>query len=1464
MSEGRRSQIVLLDERRLEIVIQPKLFAGELLDIVSSHFNIKEKEYFGLAFVDDTGQYSWLQLDKRVLEHEFPKKFLQGAFTLYFLVKYFVESITQLRDATTVEAFYLQAKSLLAKGELEVESETVFQLAALVLQATYGDYTDDITTKTHLKRLPVLPTSTLKEHLSIAVCEIKVIEHYKNIIGYSRGTAIVNYLSILENLATYGQHYYEVKDKSGIPCLLGLSYKGISQYDKNDRRTPRKVFLWKQLENLYFRDKKFTIEVHEARRVVHTLSSFNLYEDAIEEPVEEFDELSNAICDPTTQVSVSRRTLAPANVTVYVWYAASPSVTKCIWSMAIAQHQFFLDRSHRKTQTSVVRNLSEIAAELCHSIPSLSPASSQSNISRSNSSNSIPSAVLEGELSEESKAARIEMLTALRARKEALEDALKKKIDELRSLCLKEGELTGEIPPEIPLNPGEVQPQPRKRIGTSFTLSDKIIYRPKDKERESLNQLELEYEIQSKITSAALKLASDSRARKSVRKQRKACFQQESTKLRNIEEKLSTLKREKDLLQKKGERKIAAADSVSIDDKSSLSNENDVLDDSGVNLSGIPEPSENTKENGNGCNKLSAGILNQSTSVLPSSSLPQLSLSSAGSAPPSPATNCRQRHQSLQHIPPSSRNEYAEIGPYDTWRTPSMYSGGSEYDSISCGSGSIVSLRVPYKNRFESGLNIEGTNLYSVPNRRASQAFDSQDDLLLDSRRNDSVCRSSSGAANGVQIDRAFQNSPSAVPLSASYDERLFYRATDDVQDCTHVLQLPALKIHGTANSSHLVETASLSSYDTVDQPNASSVSSFRTKEKFNLFLSENSLHKTQSDVQSLKLENIYISEPDLNHPESEKVPINLCSSLRRDTARKSLHRKGSGPELCSGASNQSITQVADLVHASILLQDGKRAISVSSLEHCTPKPKTKEWIETSLDSPPVMRKQKKNPDFLDSEPNHSSDFSDSGNRDPSFCSEHIPSEHVISLAPYPMHHFYNDSVNSPHGNECEISSNQCSAHPLHENVSLDSTMNMSECLPFRCTPTDYSSSMCVNHSCSSPSRQYQSSDNQQELLSASPPYYSVSSCNNESFLMSNEYFSSSLPKQVNCVPPLDCGHGDSTAENCFVPTSPAIVNNISSMAVAEPQQPSKHTLAQHNVLPDERYLYEVSHELTEGFQHFPNECPVDSYTRTEQCPRSQPQHNPEHLPVKDISQEHVLSINCIDHHHQPSVNPELPYTMGNTMLKESWSPTLRAPACGNPIPLSPNAPQVFSYPPNVEVSVVSVGHYQPYWEETKPYELSDFYKYSTKHRKHHQEKTLPHTEISSGASSVVSNHMSNEWTHRGQSPLHDCSTAPCHQSQRNVLDTSHQECSVIPQQIQHNDMVVNAHVALVDQAEYAETHSINSKDNISHPNSPSPANEGNCSFADGGLRISLADAFHEEMLAWYQDRDSVKKATLV
>ncbi|XP_063608539.1 FERM domain-containing protein 4A-like isoform X4 [Penaeus indicus] len=540
MSVGVRVEVVLLDERRLQVGVGPRLLTQELLAMVASHFTLKEHQYFSLAVIDNTGHYQWLTHDRRVVDHDVVRALNGAPVTMYFLVKFYIESVLQLQSPQTVELFYQQAKNLVFKGQLELESDTAFRLAALALQATYGDFTHETSTHSHLKKAQVLPASVIRDHPSLQYCEERVAEEHKQLIGHTRGHAILQYMSVVERVPTYGVHYYEVRDRSNLPWYLGISYRGIAQYDYLDKRKPRRVFLWKQLENLYFRERKFSIEVHDPKRVVHTLSSFNLYEDAIEDSRDNHDDLLAAITEATTQVSVSRRTFGPGNVSVYVWFAETQALCKAIWSMAIAQHQFYLDCKTSRNEVSGVREFPELAVELSRSCVSLSTHSSSSNLSRSGSHSSlVNNSLAEDSASTESlHQARMEMHSALKERRDALQEKLKEKTEELRLLCLREGELTGELPPEYPITPGQPPPTVRKRVGTSFTLSENLINKIINKQEETVAALELEYEIQGKITSAALRLANETSARKGVRKQRKLSYQQSAQRLKDLEQKL--------------------------------------------------------------------------------------------------------------------------------------------------------------------------------------------------------------------------------------------------------------------------------------------------------------------------------------------------------------------------------------------------------------------------------------------------------------------------------------------------------------------------------------------------------------------------------------------------------------------------------------------------------------------------------------------------------------------------------------------------------------------------------------------------------------------------------------------------------------------------------------------------------------------------------------------------------------
>nr|XP_046253163.1 FERM domain-containing protein 4B-like isoform X3 [Scatophagus argus] len=498
MTEGRLCQVQLLDDRKLELLVQPKLLSYELLDLVSSHFNLKEKEFFGLAFFDDNGQRKWLQMDRRVLEHDFSKK--SQPIALNFLVRFYVENITQLKDIITVELFYLNAKSAVYNEIIEVESENVFKLAANALQEANGDYTSDENTRADLKKLPTLPTKVLKEHPSLAYCEDRVIEYYKQLKGVSRGQAIVQYLTLVESLPTYGVHYYEVKDKQGIPWWLGISYKGIGQYDLQDKLKPRKLYQWKQLENLYFREKKFAVEVNDPHRR-----------------------------------AVTKRTFGQTGLLIHTWYA-SHSLIKTIWVMAISQHQFYLDRKQSKAKLGTARSLEEIAMDLTEhggaKINRLGDACLKNNLITASNGSLVSTGSADSEMSEEQKK---EKLSELRKKEQEIQDILAKKTKELKKICLREAELTGKLPKEYPLSSGERLPQVRRRVGTAFKLDDLFPYN----EDPILRNLESRFALQQKIVEAAKKLANEPELCKTVKKKRRRNCLDAMHKLQQIEDEMN-------------------------------------------------------------------------------------------------------------------------------------------------------------------------------------------------------------------------------------------------------------------------------------------------------------------------------------------------------------------------------------------------------------------------------------------------------------------------------------------------------------------------------------------------------------------------------------------------------------------------------------------------------------------------------------------------------------------------------------------------------------------------------------------------------------------------------------------------------------------------------------------------------------------------------------------------------------
>ncbi|XP_036091392.1 innate immunity activator protein isoform X4 [Rousettus aegyptiacus] len=131
-----------------------------------------------------------------------------------------------------------------------------------------------------------------------------------------------------------------------------------------------------------------------------------------------------------------------------------------------------------------------------------------------------------------------ELTYAMRRQQRALEGRLEACLEELRALCLREAELTGVLPAEYPLKPGEKAPKVRRRVGAAYRLDEQALSR-----EDPLSSLERELALQLQIAEAARRLSREEHLGRQARRQRKHAVRQEEQKLRELERHLGAWRR---------------------------------------------------------------------------------------------------------------------------------------------------------------------------------------------------------------------------------------------------------------------------------------------------------------------------------------------------------------------------------------------------------------------------------------------------------------------------------------------------------------------------------------------------------------------------------------------------------------------------------------------------------------------------------------------------------------------------------------------------------------------------------------------------------------------------------------------------------------------------------------------------------------------------------------------------------
>ncbi|CAM4669383.1 merlin isoform X2 [Caretta caretta] len=250
---------VITMDAEMEFSCEMKWKGKDLFDLVCRALGLRETWFFGLQYTIK-GMYTWLKMDKKVLDQEIPK---EDPVSFRFLAKFYPEKVEEeLLQEITQHLFFLQVKKQILDEEIYCSPEATVLLASYAVQAKYGDYDPNFHEPGFLAQEELLPKRVLRQYQMTAdMWEEKISAWYAEHRGIARDEAKMNYLKIAQDLEMYGVNYFPIaQNKSDTDLLLGVDAKGIHVYNINNRFSPNKSFEWSGIRNISYSEKELTIK----------------------------------------------------------------------------------------------------------------------------------------------------------------------------------------------------------------------------------------------------------------------------------------------------------------------------------------------------------------------------------------------------------------------------------------------------------------------------------------------------------------------------------------------------------------------------------------------------------------------------------------------------------------------------------------------------------------------------------------------------------------------------------------------------------------------------------------------------------------------------------------------------------------------------------------------------------------------------------------------------------------------------------------------------------------------------------------------------------------------------------------------------------------------------------------------------------------------------------------------------
>ncbi|CAJ1079453.1 FERM%2C ARHGEF and pleckstrin domain-containing protein 1-like [Xyrichtys novacula] len=238
-------RVRMLDDTEELFDISQKASGKVLFDLVCSHMNLIEGDYFGLEFQNHQKMIVWLDHIKPIIKQlRRPKHTI-----LRFAVKFFPPDHAQLLEELTRYLFALQIKQDVSCGRLTCNDSSAALMVSHIIQSEIGDYEESYC-RSHLLNNTYIPDQ-------MPLID-KIMEFHSKNLGQTPAESDYQLLEVARRLEMYGIRLHPAKDREGTRLSLAVAHTGVLVFQGHTRIN---AFNWSKVRKLSFKRKRFLIKL---------------------------------------------------------------------------------------------------------------------------------------------------------------------------------------------------------------------------------------------------------------------------------------------------------------------------------------------------------------------------------------------------------------------------------------------------------------------------------------------------------------------------------------------------------------------------------------------------------------------------------------------------------------------------------------------------------------------------------------------------------------------------------------------------------------------------------------------------------------------------------------------------------------------------------------------------------------------------------------------------------------------------------------------------------------------------------------------------------------------------------------------------------------------------------------------------------------------------------------------------